>query len=288
MGPIAYSTVTWLVNSEAESLTNNRISFEARAFRYARLSWQEGKPLRFDSVQAESPQRREIVQPLDSMTVQPLPGKLKHDLVYPSSIAIPVQRLGLEFSEANIVLPSLLGQYVQRPDGRAGAPSTLVFQPSVSATFFQLTHAGRQRGFGDVTLNKEHVARWVLRPQVETGSKPLLRLSWMPATLVFLANGNAPYTLAFGNAKVATARADVAQVAPGFSDAELFALEKATAGPLRQGAVVPPAEAPAEADQAAQSRLYALWGVLLFGVGVLAFIAWRLIRQMRSEGEPRA
>ncbi len=285
--PIGYSTVSWLVNSEAESLSNNRISFEPRAFRYARLTWQEGKPLRFDSIGAESPQRTEVVQPLERMTVKPIAGKFERDLVYPSSIAIPVQRLGLEFSEANIVIPALLGQYQDRPSVKVGASAGVTFQPSLSATFFQLSHAGRQRGSGDVALDKVHVAQWVLRPSVATDSKPLLRLSWMPATLVFLANGNAPYALAFGNAKVASDRVNVAQVAPGFSDAELFALEKATAGPLRQGATLASEQTPATAANAAQSRLYALWGVLLLGVGVLGYIAWRLLRQMRNEGETR-
>ena len=74
----------------------------------------------------------------------------------------------------------------------------------------------------------------------------------------------------------------VAQVAPGFSAAELQRLEQAVAGPAQEQHVL--AQGPSDAQAAsasARARMAILWGALLLGVGVLGVMAWRLFRQVR-------
>lgn len=70
------------------------------------------------------------------------------------------------------------------------------------------------------------------------------------------------------------------QVAPGFSDAELRALAPATAGPAQPnaGAAASTAAATQQAAASARNRLLVVWGVLLLGTGVLAWMVWRLLR----------
>jgi CHASE3 domain sensor protein len=107
-------------------------------------------------------------------------------------------------------------------------------------------------------------------------------VSWQPATLVFVAGGTAPYTLAVGRDKAVPAARQIGDVAPGFTTAELRALEQAHAGAAQmQG----DAAQRASADAArAQRRLILLWGVLLLGVAAVAWMVWRLLRQAESQG----
>lgn len=125
------------------------------------------------------------------------------------------------------------------------------------ATFFQLTQGGRTRGSGALALSGAHAAQWVLRPQAPLAAPPSLRIGWQPASLVFVANGAGPFTLAVGRDGAARAQTELAQVAPGFSVRELLALEQAVAGPLKQQLAAPDA---ASAAQAAGRRRAAGWG----------------------------
>ncbi|HAT33115.1 MAG TPA: hypothetical protein DCW29_20390 [Janthinobacterium sp.] len=287
LGP---ASLNWLRNSETQTLANDKIEFAPRAFRYARLSWKEGKPLLFARVNAELLSQTEVAAQTEQLLLQPSPGKLEHDLVYAAAIAIPVEKIGLQFSEQNVVLPALLGRYQELPPRQLGQSGSLSFQPLASATFYQITQSGQQRSSGELPIATEHTAQWVLRPQAGSASRPALRLVWSPASVIFLANGNAPYTLAFGRAHAEAAARDLAQVAPNFQSAELLNLEQAKAGALQTLRASPAGAEAAEAAamaKAAQLRLAALWSVLLLGVAVLGFFAWRLVKQMKEgEGAP--
>ena len=283
---IGTAELSWLVNSETQTLANDRLEFEPRSFRYARLTWREGEPLQFASISAESVTRDGAAPVLEKLVVQPQPGKEAQDLVYPAGIAIPAEKIGLQFSEANVVLPAALGSYREVPSRQIGQPTTWRFDAVTRATFYQITQEGQQRRSGDVAVPSTHLAEWVLRPQAATGaagSKPALRLSWQPATLVFLASGSGPYTLAFGRDKVKPAALELSQVAPGFSAQELGKLEQAQAGALqvRQGAGAAEESSAFTAGTSAQTRMWILWGVLLLGVAVLGAMGWRLFKQMK-------
>ncbi|MES2298088.1 MAG: DUF3999 family protein [Pseudomonadota bacterium] len=278
--PLGTFALTWMVNGSGQTLSNDSIEFPQRRFRYARLSWREGEPLEFAQVRADAPSTTEAAPARQTLLLQALPGKVEGDLVYTGAIAIPVQQLGLQFSEPNVVLPAQLGSYRELPSRQVGKPSTWLFEQVFGATFYHITQGAGERASGDVTLPSVHLAQWVLRPQASAGATPQLRLAWTPATLLFLANGKGPFTLAFGRDGATSMQRDITQVAPGFSAAELDALAWAKLGPAQaQGAAKPATAADAPA---AQQRLWILWGVLLLGVAVLAALAWRLMKQMRE------
>jgi hypothetical protein len=280
---LGYASLGWLANSNRDTLTNNRMEFGARAFRYARLTWHQGKPLQFSSIVAESPVSTETAAALDSISLKPHAGKFGHDLVYDAAVALPVRRLGLHFGAQNVVMPALLGQYVELPSAQGASTTRWEFVPRMRATFFQITQDGKQRSSGDFTLDEVHASGWVIRPERALQGAPELRLSWTPATLVFMGSGAPPYSLYVGRDKAKSMRRDVDQVAPGFTGAELQALEQALAGPVKAGAAQAAATSDAQAaGSAAQGRVAALWAALLLGVGVLAFMAWKLVGQMKK------
>ncbi len=277
------SQIAWLVNERTETLASDRMQFEARAFRYARLTWREGKPLKFAAVTAEAPLDNTLAPQLDRLLVQPTPGRFPTDFVYPAALALPVQRLGLELGAQNVVLPAQIGHYVELPDRHGGKKTSWQFVPVAAATFYSLNQGGQRRASGDIAITPAHAAQWVLRTDAAGGPPPALRLAWSPATLVFLANGKPPYRLAFGRADAVDGARALSQVAPGFTPAEILALASATAGPLETpaGAALAGPGAAERAAGTARTRLFALWAALLAGVGVLGWMAWKLLRQMK-------
>lgn len=278
---VGYASLSWLANSNRDTLTNNRMEFDPRAFRYARLSWRQGAPIQFAAIVAETQVSSETAPAQDSVTLKPHPGSFVNDLVYNAAAAIPVRRMNLQFAEQNVVMPALLGHYLDQ----LGPKPQVLFQPRLHATFFKISQGGRQRSSGEIGLNEVHANAWVVRPLEPNVAKPDMKLSWTPASMVFMAGGAAPYTLRFGRPDARPGRREVSQVAPGFTAAELQGLEQALPGTMVVNAVQAGAGAAAPSQSSGRGRLAALWGVLLLGVGVLGFMVWRLSTQMKSGEE---
>ena len=278
--PLTEASVSWLVNRQGARVRNGRIAFPPRPFRYARVAWAEGKPIEFAGITAEFVVSRQAPQEWDSVVLRPASGRAADDLVYAAAVAMPVQAVGVVFHGQNAVLPAVIGQYRQR-EGRE-------LRVLSSATFYQLTQNGQRRVSGNVEVPLTHASQWVLRPQAKLADRPELRLLWKPASIVFMAGGKGPYTLAFGRAGVQPAFQPLDQVAPGFSPSELASLEQATSGEaVRQQA----ADGFSEMGGAAgmfQRREFWLWALLLCGVAALAAMAWRLTRQLKdsASGQP--
>lgn len=281
---VGAAELNWLVNSSAQTLANDRLAFDARSFRYARLSWRSGTPLQFASIIAEQPTQTSTALPAEQLLIQPTAGKQAQDLLYATPPAIAPIKAGLQFSDNNAVLAATLGIYRELPARQAGQGATWRFDPLVSSTFYRIMQGDQVRSSGDVEVPPVHATQWVLRTGTPSPLKPALRLNWQPATLVFLASGNAPYTLAVGREHATPALRELSQVAPGFSDAELQKLEQVSAGPAvqQQGSGVRDASSAMEAANAAQRRVIVLWGLLLLGVAVLGFMVWRLVRSSHS------
>ena len=283
---VGAADLNWLVNKEAQTLSNDRLEFDARSFRYARLSWRSGTPLQFAAITAEQLIRADVALPTEQLLLQAATGRQAQDLVYAVPPAIAPGKAGLQFSEPNVVLSGTLGSYRELPARQAGAGQGPAwrFDPLISSTFYRIAQGDQVRSSGDLDVPSVHATQWVLRTTAPTTARPALRLSWQPATLIFLASGNGPYTLAVGRERATPAVRELNQVAPGFSDAELQKLEQASAGPAvqQQGSGATDASATLEASNAARQRLVVLWGVLLLGVAALAFMVWRLIRPARS------
>ena len=280
---LGFSNLSWLVNGEGQSLTSNRMEFAPRAFRYARLSWHDGMPLLFAKIVAEAPSLTEVPAAMESMTVAPAPGKFKDDIFYATPLAIPVRRVNLQFGDRSVVLPGELGHYVELPAAKGMTATRWEFRPRLEATFFQLSQGGVQRKSGDIIVDDVHEWNWVARSSGLVLAQPSLRLSWTPQTLVFMAASAGPYSLSFGRSGVQPAQLGIAQVAPGFTAAELQAVERAVPGQLQVVSVQPQDDSAAQAaGKAARKRMLMLWGVLLLGVGVLGVMAWKLIGQMKK------
>ena len=296
---VGTTTLNWLSNSDTQTLANDSIVFAPRAFRYARLSWQDGQPLVFAAIAAQAVSETEAVLPRASIVLQGVAGKQANEWRYATPIAIPADSIALQFAQTNVVLPVTLGVYRQSnyvPQRRLHLHRQTrpaqgdYFDPLLSTSFYRISEAGKERVSGELAMPVVQTTQWILRPQTDgtalPATAPSLRLGWTPETLVFLAGGKGPYRLVFGKADAQPVAQPLSQVAPGYRAGELQALPIATVGALtaRAGAA---AERPAAVDQGLPWRLAALWAVLLLGVGVLGFFAWRLLSQMKQEQPPQ-
>ena len=278
--PLAETTVSWLVNASGETVTSNRIAFPAQRLRYVRLRWADGRPAEFAAVTAQALQAQDAPQQWDEVTLTATRAAGGRDLVYAAPLAVPAERVGVVLREQNVVLPVAIGRYATRPPGMPGQTTAPDFVPFASATFYRLNQDGAARVAGDVAIPETHLAQWVLRPKAEVAATPDLRLRWRPATLVFLAGGKPPYTLAFGRAGAPATQLPLDQVAPGFDARDLGRLETAATGALVEQQAG--AAADAGTGTSAPDRVKWLWALLVAGVGALGWMAWRLVTQLKG------
>jgi hypothetical protein len=291
--PLGTADLQWLAATDGAILACDVLAFEPSQFRYARLTWRSGTPALFAGITALSVNQRQTAPAMDNVLLAPAPGRVPGDLVYTAGIGIPVERAGMQFTTPNAVYAAMLGSYRdiapapalaapqqqrrhhhhfrehlhrhhrQRYDDgpmQSSAPPQDPFVPIASATFYDITQDGKRRRSGGLPLSSTQLAQWVVRPYspqsaaMPLSQAPKLQLSWTPATLLFLANGNGPYTLAFGRAGATGMEHDLGHIAPGYSEKELRALPQAEAGAARQTMGAAGGNLPAMASPAAMAR----------------------------------
>jgi hypothetical protein len=277
---VGVAELSWLANASDETLANDRLEFAPRHMRYARLRWRGGEPVQFAAITAEVPVQTETPAAAESLLLPAQPGREARDLQYAKPPGVPATRAGLQLDGGAVVLPATLGRY--REQARKGRTW---FEPVLRTTFYRLERDGKPYQSADIFVPSYLGERWVLRFDQPPAASPALRVSWQPATLVFVAGGTPPYSLAVGRDKAISAERAMSDVAPGFTAADLRALEQARPGAAQlQGDVLAAAARRADADAAsATRRLVLLWGVLLLGVAIVAAMVWRLLRQADSK-----
>jgi len=296
---VAQSRIDWLKSAaqnsaQSSDLINDRIPLSARAGRYVRIHWLEGKPLQFKRVVARWRSSTTPVDEAVEMILKPTPGKVAGDWVYASSPAIAAEEIGLNLPNANTVMPVSIGFYRQQ----LTPTRKWLFDAIIHNTFFRLNQNGIERVSSRLHIAPLGSSEWVVRPQTAAADAPELVLRWHPRTMAFTAQGggkdseHAAFILAFGaraeNLKLwLTSESPLSQVAPGFSEAELNQLERASAGEAIATPVATKAEATAieTANSKINKRTFLLWGVLICGTLLLAGMSWRLYKQMNG-GNP--
>ena len=121
---------------------------------------------------------------------------------------------------------------------------------------------------------------------------PLLQIGWRPHDLIFLAQGEAPYVLAWGSGKLKAAKAHHLLSAPSASNMILQTLADRSAidtqseeGMVRR--VIPGEHIILGGEQALQLpspplpwKKWMLWGILVAGVILVAAMTWKLALQI--------
>ena len=111
-----------------------------------------------------------------------------------------------------------------------------------------------------------------------------VEVAWIPHRIHFLPRGEAPFILAFGSGRADTRNVRSADLPAGLptTEAAKVGIARAEAGE----AVLLAGEAALKKEMSPVTRKkLLLWGTLLAGVAVLAWMALRLIRQTKREDE---
>ncbi|WPD23097.1 MAG: DUF3999 domain-containing protein [Candidatus Electrothrix scaldis] len=265
------------------SLLRKRISVPQGIQRknYLRLSWPAGK----DGVQlvrVMAGYNREAQAHFRSMlalTGEALPvtehGVLRFQ--YDSKGFFPVDQLKIQLPEQNS-----LSQIVvfSRADKEASWKRRAAFFA------YRITVDGVNLDNGRVTINRTSDRYWRLELEANSGIQqaPTLELGWLPGQLVFMAQGESPYTLAYGRVGLSQALYPVDRLLQALdpqSEKKLVARAQAGAEKVLGG------EERLVMTQGLSWRRWLLWGVLLSGVLIVGMMAFKLYRDMNGTQAPQ-
>jgi hypothetical protein len=208
------------------------------------------------------------------------------ELVFALAFSTPVAALKITPQGSNVLIPvRVLGRtHREQP-----------WLPLASAVVYTMAVGDKEQSNAPIELGGTSVRE--IRIEADANSPgfaaaPELALQFEPAQLVFLASGQGPFTLGAGlpGAMAASgAFLPLTSLVPGYQPAQENTLPLAVAdvgraditGGNPAGGVHVPATA---ASDGVPTRTAVLWGVLLAGVGVLALMAWLLLRQTKQAG----
>ena len=214
-----------------------------------------------DRDERERPTRDE----LEAEPAKSVPGEFTFDL----GAQLPVDRVNLELPEQNTIVEITLFSRAQ--PGEA-------WRSVVTSGFYRLRGSGPDLVNGAVSIGTNTDRYWRVRADTRGGGlgagAPKLRVGWLPHDVLFLARGNGPFTLAYGNA-------NTEGNAAGFPSLPKSAtvLRATFAEPETLGGTARLTPTPKSPDVFSKSVI--LWTVLIAGVGLLAVMAYRLAREMK-------
>jgi hypothetical protein len=265
-----------LLNLEfgGERLVQNRIEFAPAKPKYLRLTW-DRDAFELRSLQAEIPDA-EIQPVFGTLKIDGRAGDKPGDYVFDLGARVPVERLYLALPQPNTLAPA---QVLSRGDAKSE------WRWAGTTTFYRLTRDGIEVVSPPLSFAPRSDRYWLVRIEQKGGGlgsgTPQLEVNWMPRQIVFVARGEGPYALAYGRSGAGPASFAVSNLIPDYKPYAEFALPLAAAGtPSADAAVgnISLNEWLRETD----GKRVTLWAMLLGGVALLAWMAWRLTRQMNA------
>ena len=214
-----------------------------------------------------------------------------HELGFSLPFATPVAAIGITPQGSNVLVPV-------RVLGRNGnqQPWTSLAQ----AVVYSLQTAGVDQRSAAITLPSYQGNSWRdIRVEADTKppgftAPPAVSVEFDPVQLVFVASGDAPFTLAAGlpatdAQAAASAYLPLQSLVPGYQPAQENTLPLARTEVAAAGAANVPASVQApDLSNKTSTQTMVLGGVLLAGVLALGLMAWALARQTRKVGAPDA
>lgn len=266
-------------------LAQKRVEVKRVKAKYLRVSW--------PAAQAIPPLTAIRAEPIDSPVAAPrtwhaavaTPGERPGEYLFDLGANAPFDRLRLDLPNANTIVPV---EFLVR------AKPSDPWRLAASATVYRLTQGGQSFVSADTVIQPTRARYWMVRADPRGGGfgngAPKLVAGFIPQQVLFVARGAGPYVLAYGAAKVASASLPVATLVPGYRDDKPLEAAHATLGePHAQTRAPSPWPEWLELDQGDWKKL-ALWAVLIVGVALLGWMAWRLSAQMNrpAGGGPKS
>lgn len=259
---------------EGRHLLRDRVEFGQASAKYLRISWPATQPpLQLNAVRAEFGDR--VLETPRQWTEATSSAVVDNENEYQFDLggALPVDRVAIELPELNSVVPA---QLLART-----APAE-PWRPVTSLVTYRLRQDAGEVSAPPLAVAPVTYRYWLLRVDPKSGGlgrgQPRMRAGWIPQEIVFAARGTGPFLIAYGNVSAASSALPVTTLVPGYTLAgqPLGAIAVARTG------VAAPLGHLEQAKPPREYRRATLWGVLILGVVVLAWMAWQLSRQLNA------
>jgi hypothetical protein len=257
-------------------IVSRRIPLPAKTAKYLRLTWPAGgEGVEVNEILALShggePEQERVWTALKGELVPDESNNKITAYEYDSAARLPVGWVRLRFGDKNTLVKATL---LSRPDRDA----KWHFQQSVIFYDLRFDHATLVRDSVAVSLTPDRYWRLEMEggASVAPANVPLIELGWVPHELLFVAQGEGPFLLAYGSARFG--KEELSNSTPGLLAQVMGKDEDA----LLKEAVLLPKTILGGSDRLVPEppplpwRKWLLWGVLVVGVGVIAKIALSL------------
>jgi len=258
-----------LHTSDAQ-LVQSRLDLTATRARFFRLTWLDTPaPFALSSVSADT-EPEQPQAPRSSLTAPGAAGAKRDEFTFDLGARLPVNLINIELPEPNNVVGM---QLLSRPR------ATDAWRPVVHGAFYRVGNTGAERHNISIPIEPDSDRFWLARLD-RSGTMgaglPKLQVTWNAEDVVFLARGSGPFTLAYGSSTAAAAGSELASLLGGVT---VLRAQSGTARAVGGSARLLPAPAP---PREFPWRMTVLWVVLGCAVLLLAYMAYRLLREMRQ------
>jgi Protein of unknown function (DUF3999) len=202
-----------------------------------------------------------------------------HELSFALPFVTPIAALKIKPQGNNVLIPVRVLGRNDRNQAWASIGSTVLYN---------LTTNGKEQSNAAVELGGVAYREIKIEADKKTAgfaALPEVSAQFEPTQIVFLASGNAPFSLAVGLADAVSAYLPLVSLMPGYQSGQENALPAARAD-ISTAEVAAGSAAVAQAtSNAPPTRSLVLWGVLLAGVVALGLMAWALMKSGKKPSE---
>ena len=249
------------------SFERSRIELRGAGGRYLRLSL-SGVPASFRLKEVRLELRPDVPHPTrDWLTLEGTRAKTNGEWLFDAAGHFPVDRVRLHLPQLNTVAQVQLHTRERVDDN---------WRYITSSIAYRLAGEGGGVTNPDFAVPPNADRYWLLKVDQKGGGlgagEAQLEIGWMPHEVVFAARGAAPFTLAFGNDKSKPGALPVAAVMPK----DALVVRSARLGAI---AGIADETQPSPFDV----KRWALWLALVAGVLLLAWMAFRLLRDVGKQ-----
>ncbi len=257
-----------------QRLERKTIEYRPLTAKYLRLMWSDpAQAIELRTILGLSPEQ--YAQPARSwkeVVAMPDTGK-PGDYVADLGGRFPLDRLALRLPQENTIVPI---QFLSR--GKAEDK----WMPVTRSVVYRLRQNGRELDSPEISIGTNSHRYWLMRVDPAAGGigsgSLIVKAGWTPREIVFAARGTPPFRLAYGNSKSQPGSLGVDTLVPGWRTDQQPQISVASAGPVQELAGA------SASRERIDFRKWGLWAALLAGVAVLAWMAWRLTKQMQRPG----
>lgn len=271
---VTESAVISRLNHGGQRVEQKTISLPYTKAKYFRLSWPStDTPLSLVSVTAEI---APTFPPTPLRWLKLTSKKTNAPYGYESDTLglFPIQRLRINLPQDN---SRINAKILTRTDAKE--PWRKIYQ----GQFYTLRVEGQRFNNNELILSKSSNRYWRIEPPEDTHPTdiPSLEAGWRPHELSFIARGNPPYRLAFGNAQQSQHQASESSLHQ-LIETNKLRVYPTEIGPTFQlggpDALKPP-------TPPLPWKTWVLWGVLISGVALLAWMAIHLLKQIENKSD---